>query len=79
MVGAGAHVGRRRPHLVGGDRAAGGILGPIRAKPVELKPGVMLAGSSTEHDGWVAHMERFSGSWTADSLASAAAWQTAAR
>jgi predicted neuraminidase len=35
----------------------------------------MLAGSSTEHDGWVAHMERFSGSWTADSLASAAAWQ----
>lgn len=52
-----------------------GILGPIRAKPVELKPGIMLAGSSTEHDGWVAHMERFSGSWTADSLASAAAWQ----
>ena len=28
-----------------------GILGPIRAKPMEIRPGVMLAGSSTEHDG----------------------------
>ena len=52
-----------------------GILGPIRAKPVEVRPGIMLAGSSTEHDGWVVHMERYSGSWTAESLASAAAWQ----
>jgi predicted neuraminidase len=52
-----------------------GILGPIRAKPVELRPGVMLAGSSTEDDGWVAHMERFSGPWTAAALASAAAWE----
>ena len=52
-----------------------GILGPIRAKPVEVRPGVMLAGSSTEDDGWVVHMERFSGSWDAESLASAAAWQ----
>ena len=55
-----------------------GILGPIRAKPIELTPGVMLAGSSTEHDGWVVHMERFSGPWTAGSLASAAAWQSSA-
>ena len=53
-----------------------GILGPIRAKPVELSPGVMLAGSSTEHDGWIVHMERFSGSWTTESLASPAAWQS---
>jgi predicted neuraminidase len=53
-----------------------GILGPIRAKPIELRPGVMLAGSSTEHDGWVVHMERFSGSWTKESLASPAAWQS---
>ncbi len=37
-----------------------GVLGPIRAKPVELSRGVLLAGSSTEHDGWVVHMERFS-------------------
>lgn len=35
-----------------------GILGPIRAKPVELPGGVLLAGSSTEHAGWVVHMER---------------------
>lgn len=37
-----------------------GILGPIRAKPVALADGSLLAGSSTEHDGWVVHMERFS-------------------
>ena len=55
-----------------------GILGPIRAKPVELRPGVMLAGSSTEHDGWVAHMERFTGPWTAERLASPEAWQRGA-
>ena len=38
-----------------------GILGPIRAKPVELPGGELLAGSSTEHAGWVAHLERFMG------------------
>ena len=52
-----------------------GFLGPIRAKPVELTPGVMLAGSSTEHDGWVVHMERYTGPWTADGLASAKFWE----
>ena len=52
-----------------------GVLGPIRAKPVELRPGILLAGSSTEHDGWVVHMERYSGRWTADALAAAANWQ----
>ena len=52
-----------------------GILGPIRAKPVELRPGVLLAGSSTEHDGWIVHMERYTGDWTPQSLASAAAWE----
>ena len=52
-----------------------GILGPIRAKPVELRPGVLLAGSSTEHDGWIVHMERYSGAWTADALAATANWQ----
>ena len=36
-----------------------GILGPIRAKPIERRPGTLLAGSSTEHDGWVVHMETF--------------------
>lgn len=39
-------------------RLPGGILGPIRAKPVELPDGVLLSGSSTEHAGWVVHMER---------------------
>ena len=36
-----------------------GILGPIRAKPVELPDGTWVAGSSTEHAGWVVHMESF--------------------
>ena len=40
-------------------RLPAGILGPIRAKPIELHDGTLLAGSSTEHDGWVAHMEHF--------------------
>jgi predicted neuraminidase len=52
-----------------------GVLGPIRAKPVALRPGVLLAGSSTEHNGWIVHMERYTGAWTADALAAAANWQ----
>lgn len=52
-------------------RLPDGILGPIRAKPVELAGGDLLAGSSTEHAGWVVHMER----WTPGDLASAAAWR----
>jgi predicted neuraminidase len=48
-----------------------GILGPIRAKPVELAGGFVLAGSSTEDAGWVVHMER----WNGGDLASAAAWE----
>jgi predicted neuraminidase len=52
-------------------RLPAGILGPIRAKPVELAGGEMLAGSSTENGGWVAHMER----WRGGDVASADAWQ----
>ena len=52
-------------------RLPAGILGPIRAKPVELATGELLAGSSTEHAGWVVHMER----WTGGDLASAGAWR----
>ena len=52
-------------------RLPAGILGPIRAKPVELIGGEVLAGSSTEHAGWVVHMER----WTGGDLASPAAWR----
>jgi predicted neuraminidase len=51
-----------------------GVLGPIRAKPVELPGGELVAGSSTEHAGWVAHVERFGGG----DLASAAAWSRSA-
>ena len=51
-----------------------GILGPIRAKPVELGVGVLLAGSSTENAGWVVHMERFKGDWTPEALSSRAFW-----
>ncbi|HEY7056465.1 MAG TPA: sialidase family protein [Vicinamibacterales bacterium] len=53
-----------------------GILGPIRAKPIELDSGVMLAGSSTEDHGWVVHMERFSGPWTPEGLADPAKWES---
>jgi predicted neuraminidase len=52
-------------------RLPAGILGPIRAKPVELPGGEVLAGSSTEDAGWVVHMERFRGG----DVASADAWQ----
>jgi predicted neuraminidase len=52
-------------------RLPDGILGPIRAKPVELPGGDLLAGSSTEDTGWVVHMER----WTPGDLASPAAWR----
>lgn len=44
-------------------RLPDGILGPIRAKPIQLADGTILAGSSTEHDGWLVHME-----WTKDPL-----------
>ena len=58
-----------------------GILGPIRAKPVELPGGALLAGSSTEHAGWVVHMERFTGRLASKpsagtDLATANAWRS---
>ncbi|HEX3870906.1 MAG TPA: sialidase family protein [Pirellulales bacterium] len=34
------------------------IVGPIKNKPVVLSGGDILAGSSTEHDGWRVHFER---------------------
>ena len=58
-----------------------GILGPIRAKPVERPGGAeLLAGSSTEDAGWVAHLERFrtAGGWTLEALASARSWSRSA-
>jgi predicted neuraminidase len=52
-------------------RLPAGFLGPIRAKPVELPGGDVLAGSSTEDGGWVVHVER----WTPGDLAAPAAWR----
>lgn len=39
------------------SRLPDGILGPIKNKPVKLKNGSLLSGSSTEHAGWRVHME----------------------
>ncbi len=40
-------------------RLPDGILGPIKNKPVLLSDGTtILSPSSTEHDGWIAHIER---------------------
>jgi predicted neuraminidase len=41
-------------------RLPDGILGPIKNKPVQLDSGDLLAGSSTEDDGWQLHFERSS-------------------
>ncbi|HLR25016.1 MAG TPA: sialidase family protein [Fodinibius sp.] len=44
-----------------------GILGPIKNKPVLLENGDLIAGSSTEDDGWKVHMEispDFGKTWT---------------
>lgn len=38
-------------------RLPDGILGPIKNKPVRLKDGSILCGSSTENSGWLVHME----------------------
>jgi predicted neuraminidase len=48
------------------------VLGPIRAKPIVLADGRYLAGSSTEHAGWVVHMETFTRATEAG--AGAGAW-----
>lgn len=39
-------------------RLADDLLGPVKNKPVHLADGVILAGSSTEHNGWRVHLER---------------------
>lgn len=40
------------------ERLPGGILGPVKNKPVRLADGTLLCGSSTEHAGWQVHFER---------------------
>ncbi|MFK7844464.1 MAG: exo-alpha-sialidase [Rhodothermales bacterium] len=61
-------------------RLPDGIYGPIRAKPVLMEDGSLLAGSSSEHAGWVVHMERLlkpaSGSmWDLDYLINPDSWE----
>lgn len=44
-----------------------GFMGPVRAKPIQLKDGSLLCGSSTEHAGWQIQMEATQdplGPWT---------------
>lgn len=38
-------------------RLPDGLLGPIKNKPLVLPDGALLCGSSTEHAGWVVHVE----------------------
>jgi len=40
------------------ERLPGGILGPIKNKPVQLADGAILCPSSTEKAGWRVHFER---------------------
>ena len=62
-------------------RLPDGILGPIRAKPILIADGSLLAGSSTEHDGWVVHMERLKAPdngedmWDVAYLSSSDSWE----
>jgi len=49
-------------------RLPDGVLGPIKDKPIQLANGDLLAGSSTEHNGWQVHFERSTDNgrtWTA--------------
>ncbi len=39
-------------------RLEGKILGPVKNKPIQLANGVILSGSSSEANGWQAHIER---------------------
>ncbi|REJ80775.1 MAG: exo-alpha-sialidase [Acidobacteria bacterium] len=61
----------RRSHDLGdswgpAERLPAGFLGPIRSRPLELGGGVLLAPSSSEHDGWRIHFERrgADGTWS---------------
>jgi predicted neuraminidase len=39
------------------QRLPNGILGPVKNKPIQTSDGMLLCGSSTEHDRWRLHME----------------------
>jgi len=44
----------------------GGFVGPIKNKPLEFPDGTLLCGSSTEDNGWRAHLERARGDYITD-------------
>lgn len=48
---------KQPPAAQDGGAPAPIILGPVRNKPIVLKDGSLLCGSSTEHAGWRIHME----------------------
>lgn len=43
---------------LGKDETIGHLLGPVKNKPIQLKDGAILCGSSSEHDGWRVHFEK---------------------
>jgi len=43
---------------LGKHATVGHLLGPVKNKPIQLKDGSLLCGSSTEHQGWRVHFER---------------------
>ena len=45
-------------HKLGKDARIGHLLGPVKNKPIQLKDGSILCGSSSEHAGWRVHFER---------------------
>ncbi|MCX7819644.1 MAG: exo-alpha-sialidase [Kiritimatiellae bacterium] len=50
-------------------RLPDGVIGPVKNKPVRLPDSSLLAGSSTEHDGWRVHFEHSADdgfTWRAD-------------
>jgi len=46
-----------KPAKLGQNDRTGHLLGPVKNKPVQLKDGAILCGSSTEHNGWRVHFE----------------------
>lgn len=49
-----------QPRKLGESDKIGHLIGPVKNKPIQLKDGSILCGSSTEHDGWRVHFERTS-------------------
>jgi len=46
-----------KPQKLGENEKIGHLIGPVKNKPIQLKDGSILCGSSTEDDGWRVHFE----------------------